>query len=96
MTATCHSTVTAKSLLRSGQSLLAACQATAPGVTAANLVAALAASDKAALDAAVAAGVLTPAQAASYLSQVQNQLTTWVTAPPSLNAASATPETPGK
>ena len=95
-TAPCHFSATAKESLRSGHSLLSVCQATAPGVTAAALVAALAAPDKATLDAAVAAGVLTPAQAAVYLGQVQDQLTAYVTASTSPSAASATSPTQRK
>ncbi len=82
VTATCHSSVNVKLLaFRSGQSLLTACQVTAPGMTAADLVAALSAPDKAALDAAVAAGVLTPAQAVNYLTKLQTWFTTWITTP---------------
>jgi hypothetical protein len=80
--ATCHSSANIKQLLGSGQSLLAACRATAPDVTASGLVAALAAPDKAALDAAVAAGQITPAQEAGSLAALQAQLTTLITAPP--------------
>jgi hypothetical protein len=78
---TCHSAVNPKELLRSGQSLLAGCQVTAPGVTAPDLVAALAAPQKAVLDVASSAGVLTSAQAADYLTGLQAQLTTWITSP---------------
>jgi hypothetical protein len=90
LVATCHFNAMTKGSLRSGHSVLSVCQATAPGVTAPGLVAALAAPDKATLDAAVAAGVITPAQAAVYLSQVQDQLTAFVTAQTSPTAAPTT------
>ena len=79
--ATCHSSANIKQLLGSGQSLLVACQATAPGVTQAGLVAALAAPDKVALEAAEAAGQITPAQETASLAALQAQLTTLVTTP---------------
>jgi hypothetical protein len=75
--ATCHSSANIKQVLGSGQSLLAACRVTAPGVTQADLVAALAAPDKAAL----AAGQITPAQETAGLAALHAQLTTLVTAP---------------
>jgi hypothetical protein len=50
-------------------------------VTQADLVAALAAPDKAGLDAAVAAGQITPAQETAGLAALQAQLTTLVTTP---------------
>jgi hypothetical protein len=81
VTATCHSTAHLKALLVGGQSVLAACQATAPGVTQAGLVAALAAPYQASLDAAAAAGQITPAQQADSLAAVQAWLETWVTTP---------------
>ncbi len=82
--AACHTaSVNLKLLLGSGQTPLASCQATAPGTTQAALVAALAAPSKAAMDAAVAAGQLTPQQEANSLPALQAQLTALVTAPPS-------------
>ena len=72
----CHSNANIKQLLGSGQSLLVACQTTAPGVTQAGLVAALAAPDKAALDAAVTASQITPTQQTTSLAALQAQLTT--------------------
>jgi hypothetical protein len=79
--ATCHggADLNLKRLLVSGQTLLAACQATAPGVTQSDLVAALAAPTKASLDAAVATGQITPAQAATGLATWQGWLSTFVT-----------------
>jgi hypothetical protein len=76
--AVCHSGANVKGLLKSGQSLLAACRATAPGVTASILVAALAAPAKATLDAAAAAGVITPAQEAGSLVWLNAQITSMV------------------
>ncbi len=79
--AACHggAGLNLKRLLVSGQTLLAACQATAPGVTQSDLVAALAAPEKAGLDAAVATGQLTPAQAAGGLATWQAWLSAFVT-----------------
>ncbi len=62
-----------------GESLLTACQSKTPGLTEDALVAALAASIKTDLDAAVAAGVITQAQAAQALATQQTQLRTFVT-----------------
>lgn len=73
--AACHSSADVKDLLKSGQSLLAACRATAPGMTAQSLLTALSAPAKASLDAAVAAGVITPAQEAGSLAMLATQLT---------------------
>lgn len=79
----CHSgaDTNLKALLRYSQSLLAACQASAPGMTEDNLVAALAAPGQASLDAAVAAGQLTPAQSAASLAALQAWLSTWLATP---------------
>lgn len=98
-TAACHAgaTVNLKVLLRSAQTLLASCQASAPGTTQAALVAGLAAPSKAAMDAAVAAGQLTPAQEANSLPALATQLTALVTTPPStLTNPVPTPGTDGK
>jgi hypothetical protein len=70
-----------KHALAEGKSLLAACQRTAGHWTAAGLVAALVAPNKATLDAAVAAGQITPEQEAASLAALQTHLTIWVTAP---------------
>ncbi|HXT36120.1 MAG TPA: hypothetical protein VN837_11125 [Chloroflexota bacterium] len=96
MAATCHGATNLKVILRSGQSVLAACQSTAPSVAEADLVTALAAPDKATLDAAAAVGVLTTTEAANYLAQVRAQLAAWVTTPQSAGTSSATPDTQGK
>lgn len=73
--AACHSSANVKDLLKSGQSLLTACRATAPGMTAQSLLAALTAPAKTSLDAAVAAGVITPAQEAGSLTMLAVRLT---------------------
>jgi hypothetical protein len=70
-----------KHALADGKSLLAACQRTAASMTAAGLVAALVAPNKVALDDAVAAGQITPAQGAASLAALRAHLTIWVTAP---------------
>jgi hypothetical protein len=70
-----------KHALAGGKSLLAACQRTAAHVTAAGLVAALVVPNKVALDAAVAAGQITPAQEAASLAALRAHLTSWVTTP---------------
>ena len=81
--ATCHGAtdLSLKRLLLSGQTLLASCQATAPSVTQADLVTALAAPEKAALDAALATGQVTTAQATTGLSAWQSWLTAFATTP---------------
>ena len=70
-----------KTALANGNSLLAACQRTAPSKDATTLVAALAMPNKAGLDDAVKAGQITPMQAAAGLAMLHEQLTTWVTTP---------------
>jgi hypothetical protein len=76
----CHSSANVKDILKTGQqSLLAACQATAPAVTRANLVDAFLAPTRRALDAAAAAGQITAAQEAGGLAQQQAWLNTFVT-----------------
>jgi hypothetical protein len=94
--ATCHSATNLKLLLQSGQSLLTSCRSTAPAVSEADLVAALAGPDQATLDAAVSGGVLTTAEAADYLTQVRTQLAAWVNTPQNAGASSATSETATK
>jgi hypothetical protein len=68
-----------KLFLVQGQSLLTACRSKTPGLTEDALVAALVASIKTDLDAAVAAGVITQAQAAHALVTQQTQLRAFVT-----------------
>jgi hypothetical protein len=63
------------------QSLLAACRATAPATSRAELVAALNAPYRATLDAAVAAGQITPAQAQAALAAQQRWLSVFVSTP---------------
>jgi hypothetical protein len=65
------------------RSPLAICQATAPSMTQATLVAALAAAEKARMGIAegVAVGKLTPAQAAQILANLHAKLAVWVTMP---------------
>jgi hypothetical protein len=63
------------------QSLLAACQATAPAVSRDALVTALLAPSKDALDGALAAGQITPAQEAAALTVQQQWLTAFATTP---------------
>lgn len=79
--ATCHSSgdVNLKMLLSSGQSLLAACQATTAGTSQADLVAGLSAPQKAAVDVAVAASQITQAQATDSLAALDAWLSTWIT-----------------
>ncbi len=92
LTATCQAALNVKQIYVSGQSPLAACQVTAPGVTAGALVAALAASDKAALATAVTQNVLGQTLATTALDAEQAWLTTWVTTP--LGPGANQPETP--
>jgi hypothetical protein len=68
-----------KPLLIQGQSLLTACRSTTPGLTEDALVAALSGSSKTDLDSAVAAGQITPDQAAQALASQQTQLRAFVT-----------------
>jgi hypothetical protein len=86
-----------KLLIVQGQSLLTACQSKTPGLTEDALVAALAASIKTDLDAAVAAGVTTQAQAAQALATQQTQLRAFVTTsgPPPAPAKQKTATTSG-
>jgi hypothetical protein len=78
--ALCHlPTVTKAQLHSTQQTPLALCQASVPGMTADALVAALAAPDLSQLDAAVAAGQLTPAQEADSLALLRTQLSRWLT-----------------
>lgn len=64
------------------KSMLAICQETSPGMTADQLVTALMAPFKSALDAQVASGAITPAQEADDLVNLQTKLTRMVTGPP--------------
>jgi hypothetical protein len=86
-----------KLFILQGKSLLTACQSKTPGLTEDALVAALAASIKTDLDAAVAAGVITQAQAAQALATQQTQLRAFVTAsgPPPAPAGQKTATTSG-
>jgi hypothetical protein len=70
-----------KAALASGQTPLAACQATAPTMTQDNLVTVLLVPGKAILDNAVAAGQITGTQAASSLATYQAWLVAFVTSP---------------
>lgn len=80
--ATCHSAADVKDILKGGaQSLLAACQVSAPGVTADELVAALLAPDQPILAQAVADGQITAAQQASSLAALQTRLMAFVSTP---------------
>jgi hypothetical protein len=84
--AACHATSVTKGQFQSGQQTpLAICQATAPSMTADALVAALIAPliapEQAQLDAAVAAGQVTPAQEADSLALVRAQLAAWIASP---------------
>jgi hypothetical protein len=69
-----------KLLLAQGQTLLTACRSTTPGLTEDALVTALAESSKTDIDAALAAGQITQAQAAQALATLQTQLRAFVTA----------------
>jgi hypothetical protein len=71
-------TVNLKGLLRSGQTMLAACQAAAPGVTQAGLVDALAAPYQALIQDAATAGQVTPAQAADGVAALRAWLTAMI------------------
>jgi hypothetical protein len=81
--AACHAAAGSsfKSALGSGQTPLAACQATAPAMTQDGLVAALAPPGKAILDDAVAAGQITAEQEASSLATYQTWLAAFVSSP---------------
>jgi hypothetical protein len=68
-----------KLIFAQGESLLTACRSTTPGLTEDALVTALAGSVKTDLDAAVAAGQITQAQAAQALATQQTQLRAFVT-----------------
>jgi hypothetical protein len=63
------------------ESMLAACRQTNPSMTSAQLAAALLVSARAQLDAAVAAGKITAAQAADQLARMQSKLGATITAP---------------
>jgi hypothetical protein len=69
-----------KLFLIQGKTLLTACQSTTPGLTEDALVTALAGSSKTDIDAAVAAGQITQAQAAQAFATLQTQLRAFVTA----------------
>jgi hypothetical protein len=86
-----------KLLFVQGQSLLSACRSKTPGLTEDALVAALAGSIKTDLAAAVAAGVITQAQAAEALATQQTQLGAFVTTsgPPPAPTQQKTPTTSG-
>jgi len=78
----CHAPAMTKSQLQaSHQTPLAICQTTAPGMTADALLAALIMPAQAQLDAAQAAGQITPAQEAACLASLRAQLATWITSP---------------
>jgi hypothetical protein len=64
-----------------GQTILAMCQAKNPGLTQAELVAALMAPFKVKLDAAVAAGRMTAGDEADALASAQKKITEWVVGP---------------
>jgi hypothetical protein len=74
-----------------GKSVLAICQATNPSATAAGLASDLTAAAKTRLDAAVGAGQVTAAQESQILSDIQANLTTWLTTP--LGAGGIGPKT---
>jgi hypothetical protein len=74
-----------------GRSVLAICQATNPGATAAGLASDLTTAAKTKLDAAVGAGQVTAAQESQMLSDIQANLTTWLTTP--LGAVDIGPKT---
>jgi hypothetical protein len=77
--ATCHSALNLKAAVGSGQVPFAACRQTNPGVTEAQLVAALAAPVQRDLDAARAAGQISSAQEANAMHALQIALTALVT-----------------
>jgi hypothetical protein len=72
--AACHTSTDLKSLLAAHGSVLAACQAGNPGMTDSGLIAALSVPEIAQMDAAVAAGQITPVQEASGRATVQQQI----------------------
>jgi len=80
----CHTTAAAlQAAMQPGRkSPLAACQATDAGMTQAGLVAAIAATLKPFFDAAVAAGTITPADAAHQLAAIQAKGPAWVVKSP--------------
>jgi hypothetical protein len=80
-TTVCHPTSQAKALLKAGMSPLALCQQTVPTMTAADLTAALLAPERPAVQAAVTAGQITPAQETECLVALQERLAAWVTSP---------------
>jgi len=77
--ATCHSTLNLKAAIGSGQTPLAACRQTNPGVTEPQLVEALVAPTRHDLEAALAAGQLSAAQESTALRDLQIQIVTLVT-----------------
>jgi hypothetical protein len=81
--AACHSTLGVgqleQILTAKQQTLLAACQATAPALSRDELVAALLAPNRAALDGALSTGQITPAQEDAALAAQQQWLTAFVT-----------------
>jgi hypothetical protein len=78
----CHTPAMTKAQLQaSHQTPLALCQTTAPGMTADALVAALIAPAQPQLDAAQAAGQITPTQEANSLALWRAQLSRWITSP---------------
>jgi hypothetical protein len=78
----CHAPAMTKSQLQaSHQTPLAICQATAPGMTADALLAALIMPAQTQLDAAQAAGQITPAQEAASLAELRAQLASWIASP---------------
>jgi len=81
-TSACHSVTSMKTALMTRDNLLVTCQATAPSMTAAALLAALAAPAATALDGAVAAGQITQAQTLAARGALHDQLITWIARPP--------------
>jgi hypothetical protein len=77
--ATCHSTLNLKAAIGSGQTPLAACRQTNPGVTETQLVEALVAPMRHDLEAALAAGQLSTAQESTALRDLQIQISALVT-----------------
>ena len=77
--ATCHSTLNLKAAMGSGQTPLAACRQTNPGVTETQLVEALVAPTRHDLEAALAAGQISATQEATALHDLQIQVAAIVT-----------------
>jgi hypothetical protein len=79
---TCHNSADAERAVKTGkQSLLAACQATAPTITVDSLVAALIAPFQSVLNGALAAGQITAPQEATAIAAQQQWLRAYITSP---------------